>query len=138
VVKRSAFCGEADSNQNLLDEAITKSATDIIELMEKYFGFYEKKFNNYGSRIQFFFERNWCKIWNKIKKRSNTFPLLKKIVKNIYKNFGFDEKTDEECTKIILDLINEYFDLNINVNQSQGIDEKSEISNKKIINENEI
>ena len=146
VVKNSIFLGSKNLDEMILDEAIYKSTSDIKELLIKYFGFYENKLK-FFQRIGFFFQRNYYEIWNKIKRRSNTFPMLKNLVKQIFKNFGID-KSDEECTKIIIDYINEYFDINIiyiennnSIDKNKGFKESISLdiqNNYNLIEENDI
>ena len=111
IIEKSIFLGNGNLNEMILDNGLFKSSSDIKELIIKYYGYYEKKLNLI-KRVKFYFERNYYNFCNKIKKRSNTFPLLKNMVKNIYKNFGI-EISDEKCTKKIIDYINEYFNTNI-------------------------
>ena len=144
LVGNSIFLGNGSLDEIILDEAIYKSSIDIKELIIKYFGFYENKLK-LGTKIYFFFERYIHKIWNKINKGSNTFPFLKYMVKKIFENFGITSYTDEKCTKIIIDYINDYFNINIIYNEKVNAINKNNIfkeshnlqNNNHLIKEND-
>ena len=142
IINNSIFFDNKGTNENLLDEALNKSAKDIKTLIVQHVGHYAHKlkfWNNlafkwYNYRLYNYLYRN----------NSNFFPLLTKLVEKLFTNFEIKKRADYNINEYIKKSIFTYFNIKEEKKERELKNEiKIELQNKTKIesqneNENEI
>ena len=109
IINNSIFFDNKGTNENLLDEALNKSAKDIKTLIVQHVGLYVHKlkfWNNlafkwYNFRLYNYLYRN----------NSNFFPLLTKLVETLFKNFDIKKSANFNINGRIKKSIFTYFNI---------------------------
>ncbi len=130
ICQKSIFLRDIQPQDVLLNESLINSAKDINILLVKLAGFYSNELGFWKSLDFYFFD----KLYNNILRDSNKnfFPLLTDLVMKINHNFGYNNVTKKDCNDFIKLKLSQYFNIDLNNNQS-----KNEMkSNEKINTEN--
>ena len=136
IVKKSLFFDNKGVNENLLDEALKKSAQDIKIAIVQHYGHYHHKlkfWKNFAFKIYNHRSYNYL-----FRNKHNFFPMLTKLVKKLYKNFDMSENENEkDYNNYIKKTIFQYFDLPLeSENQTQNISTDVKSNNSENSNTN--